>query len=68
MFLKLSSEEVYWVLGNVSSKPETLGKDTEKQKLSFALAFWQLDLTRGQGFEKEDFRANWLGEVKLLKK
>lgn len=52
----------------MSSKPETLGKDTEKQKLSFALAFWQLDLTRGQGFEKEDFRANWLGEVKLLKK
>ena len=26
--------------GNVNSKPETLGKDTEKQKFSFALAFW----------------------------
>lgn len=52
----------------MSSKPETLGKDFEKQKFSFPFAFWYLDLIRVQGFEKEDFRENWLGEVKGHKK
>ena len=45
--LKLSPGEVYLVPDDMNSKPETLGKDTEKQNLSLAVAFFVARFDKG---------------------